>query len=289
MKLSKKKDQRTVKAFLVGEPGTGKTGCIAAIANAGYNVRILDLDGNLDPLFAYCTDEGLDNIEVRTLSEKLKNKPEMVTANNPTVFNDVMKMLDNWTYTDTDGEEVDLGPVGSWGPKDVLVIDSLTALGDASMRRIIYTQGRTDKGPRERDWMLAQKDQDAVVEILGSDIIPCNVLVTAHLKLVGPPQVESDDSTDQKSQKEKVQQLVPHKYFPSALGRALPPMIAKHFAYTLRFMNKELGGGKTKRIIRTTPTTDFDVKVPVKDLESELPLDSGLLTLFEKVHGDETV
>lgn len=284
MKLSKMKDQRVVKAMLVGFPGTGKTGSIAALANAGYNVRIIDLDGNLDPLLEYCTPEGLENVEIRSFSEKLKNKPGMlVPSGPPTVFNDVMKLLDEWAYTDPDGTEVDLGPVGAWGPKDVLVIDSLTALGVASMRRIIYTQGRTDKGPRIRDWGLAQTDQDAVMEVLGSAIIPCNVLVTAHLKLIGPPQVEDDDSTDQKQQKDKIQQLVPHKFFPSALGRALPPEIAKHFPFTLRYLSKELGGGKVRRIIRTLPSPDFDTKVPVKSLEGDLPLESGLLTLFEAV------
>ncbi len=45
----------------LGYPGAGKTGSWACLANAGYQLRIIDLDHNLDPLLEFIDEEkGLE-------------------------------------------------------------------------------------------------------------------------------------------------------------------------------------------------------------------------------------
>ena len=44
---------KRTKLLIVGDPGSGKTALLGSLANAGYNVRILDFDAGVDILFAY--------------------------------------------------------------------------------------------------------------------------------------------------------------------------------------------------------------------------------------------
>ena len=279
--------QRLVKALCLGYPGSAKTGSLAALINSGrYNVRILDFDGNYDPLYEYVKPEFYDKVEIRTFEDKLKMGTEkIIPSGAPRSFELAMKLLDNWKYTDKEtGEEIDLGPVSSWGPNDVLVLDSLTAMGSAAMRRVLYQTNRLTKGPTQRSWLLAMDDQENCVKMLTNSGIGCNVLVLAHLKLVGPKQEEDKDSEEQKAAKKELQNIIPFRLYPSALGRELPPKIAANFPFVLLYKSKIIGS-KVKRTILTQAQTEVDVKVPLVDIPKELPVESGLLTLFEKVQG----
>ena len=60
--FSQHPNQRRVKLLLVGDPGAGKTGLLATLANEDYKVRSLDLDNNLAILNAYLTEGKADNI-----------------------------------------------------------------------------------------------------------------------------------------------------------------------------------------------------------------------------------
>ena len=284
---SLKAKQRLVKALCLGYPGSAKTGSLAALINSGrYNVRILDFDGNYDPLLEYVKPEFYDKVEIRTFQDKLKMGTDKIIPNGPPrAFELAMKLLDNWKYTDKEtGEEIDLGPVSTWGPQDVLVLDSLTALGTAAMRRVLHQTNRLSKGPTQRSWLLAMDDQENCIKILTNESIKCNVLVTAHLKMVGPKQEEEKDSEETKDAKHKMQSIIPFRLYPSALGRELPPKIASNFPYVLLYTSKVIGN-KVKRTILTAPREDVDIKVPLVKIEKELPVEDGLLTLFETVQG----
>ena len=60
---------QTIKALFMGHSGAGKTGALAALAAAGYNVRVLDLDKGveilaglaMDPDSPYRHDSGKPN------------------------------------------------------------------------------------------------------------------------------------------------------------------------------------------------------------------------------------
>ncbi len=284
---SLKAKQRLVKGLCLGYPGSAKTGSLASLINSGrYHVRILDFDGNYDPLYEYVKPEFYGNVEIKTFEDKLKmGSDKIIPSGPPRAFELGMKLLDNWKYTDAEsGEVVDLGPITSWGPDDVLVLDTLTSMGRAAFRRVLHQQNRLTKGPRQRDWGLAMADQEACIELLMNDGINCNVLVMSHLKLIGPPKEEVTDSDEQKDAKHEVQGLIPYRLYASALGQELPPKIAANFPFVMLYRSKVIGS-KVKRTILTTAQKDVDVKVPLAGIEAELPVETGLLTLFEQVQG----
>ena len=225
-----------VKALCVGYPGSGKTGSLAALANAGYKLRILDFDGNFDPLLAYVEPQFRANVDIVTLKDRTHSgKKRIETMGKPTALPRAEDFLNRWKYKDAAGDEIDLGAPSQWGPDHVLVLDSLTNMGRAVMNWVLFIQDRVVKGPRKNDWGIAQGFQEGLVEkLMSREQVGCHTIVTAHLKMIGPPEFEMDDDDEVKKDKEKVRQHVSYKLFPSALGRALPPEIAKHCPYVLR-------------------------------------------------------
>ena len=94
------------KLLLVGDSGSGKTGSLASLANAGYNLRIADFDNGLDVLVNYLEPEALDRVHYFTFRDSLK------TAS---AYNEFVKKLESWK-----DDSVDFGSVKEWGDKDVL-------------------------------------------------------------------------------------------------------------------------------------------------------------------------
>lgn len=284
--LAAKTSDPLFKGLLVGYPGAGKTGSLACLANAGYNIRILDFDGNAAVLGEYVKPEFQPNVEIVALEDRLKMGSRKVeTLGTPTAFATALKYLDNWKYTEGD-REVDFGPVNKWTSNDVLVLDSLTGAGRAAFRRTLHMNARTgDKLPRIQDWGSAMSDQEAMIEILTSAYVPCHVIVTAHLVMIGPDNVEDEEDEVNKTNKEKAAKLVPTKLFPSALGRTLPPKIAEHFPITILAESREKGNS-TKRVLSFAPRKEVDLKLPwANRVASELPIETGLLEIFNAMKG----
>lgn len=287
--LASRTNDQLFKGLLVGYPGTGKTGALACLANAGYNIRILDFDGNIEPLARYVRPEFRENVEIVALEDRLKMGPRRVEPLGiPTAFATALKLLDNWKYKEGE-REVDFGPVTKWTSDDILVLDSLTGMGRAAFRRTIVLNGRTgDKLPRIQDWGAAMGDQEALIELLTSASVPCHVIVTAHLVMIGPDIAEADDDEATKAVKERELKLVPTKLYPSALGRTLPPKIAEHFPITL-MAEAKTSGNTIKRVLSFAPRKEVDLKLPWADLlPPELPIEDGLLTVFRTMKGQRT-
>jgi hypothetical protein len=288
-------------ALLVGRPGTGKTGSLCSLLEAGYNIRLIDLDRNLDPIVSYSSPSALKNIAVTTIFESHIEKPftigmggtkqtitRIVPVGAPKSYSKIMGLLDN--FVDDDG--VSYGPVKSWGPKDFLVLDSLTALGRICMERTLFMRNRQALGPRIQDWGEASSQQGALIEAIKEKAQGCNVLVTAHLKIIDPKFLGdvTDDDTDEDQRKKIVEamnksvSLIPPRLYPSAIGRALPQDIGSYFPAILRYQ-EETVGALTKRVITFDPAEDCDVKLPVAGLKGKLPIETGLLTIMKKLQG----
>ena len=262
-----------------------KSGSLACLANAGYNLRVADFDGHFADMAPFFTPEARARVEIVSLEDKLRDDARHIgPSGTPTAFGRFLKLWNNWEYETPEGK-VSLGPVRSWTRRDILVVDSMTAMGRANMRRTLALNNRTIDNRREADWGAAQHDEQEVMQILTGDDIPCHVVVTAHLKLIAPKDVEKTDDDLTKNIKEQVAEIVKARLFPSALGRANPPDIAQHFSTVLHF-DAEFVNGKEKRIIRTVPSPEVPcVKVPVGGLPRTLPIDTGMLTIFDALVG----
>ncbi|MDE2107255.1 MAG: hypothetical protein KGL39_59205, partial [Patescibacteria group bacterium] len=223
----------TLRILSKGFPGSAKTGSLASLANAGYNLRIADFDGNTDSLIPHLTPEALHRVEVVGLEDKLKDNGQFIEAQGaPTAFTRFMKLWNNWEYETPEGK-VSLGPVRSWTAKDILVVDSLTALGAAIMNRTLYVNNRTKMNRRDTDWGTAMGDQEDILKVITADDIPCHVIVTAHLNIIAPRDERKGDTDLTKQIKEEMAELIHPRYYPSALGWKLPQTIEQHFPVVL--------------------------------------------------------
>ena len=175
------------KLLLLADSKAGKTSSLISLVKAGYKLRILDLDNNLDPLRGLIMRECPEltaNVEFRTLRDKRKaTESGSIIDGFPRAFVNAVKMLDNWRYADG-GVDYDYGRPSEWGPEVILVIDSLSRLCDAAYdwRDAVTPVGKSG----ERDSRAVYGDsQDAIENLLAaltSATFATNVIVIAHIQ-----------------------------------------------------------------------------------------------------------
>ena len=272
--------------MIVGHPKSAKTGSLVSLINSGrYKVGILDFDNNPDPLTAYVQPEFRQNVSIITLEDSLRNESKFVgVSGEPTALRRAFQALDQWK----DGDQ-DWGPVKSWGPDHVLVIDSLTSMGEAAFRRTRFVNNRNILTTRDSDWGAAMKDQESMIEKVTSSEFRCNVVALCHLKMIGPKieRIAKEDSADLAAAKAAISlknaEEIETKWYPSALGRALPQTIGMHFP---AMVLAETRNGR--RVILTTPTEGLELGVPAPHIKPELPVETGLLTIFDAIRNQGT-
>ena len=267
--------------MIVGYPGAGKTGALACIANAGYKLRIIDFDGNLEPLLLHLDSRALPLVDAIHFEDELRSANKFIeVVGIPSAFNNALKSMKHWVTTDENGEEVDLGRSADWGPDTVVVIDSLTSMGTAAFNRTLKACNRNPMNCTRQIWGSAMADQDAAIRIMRGEKTRYHLVVLAHLKIIGPKDIEQGDTDLTKQLKASVAEIVPTRLFPSALGRQLSPEIGGRLP-TLILAEAQTRANSTKRVLVTEPRPELDLKVPVKGLPKTLPIESGLLTIFE--------
>lgn len=282
------KNKTPGRIMIVGYPGSAKTGCIACLANAGFKIRMLDFDGNYEPLLRFCTDEGLRNIDIFSCEDKLRQGARYhEVIGQPQAFANAWKMLDRWKYKNPDGTETDLGASKEWGPDHIVLLDSLTSMGKASFRRAQFLKNKTPENNTDAVWGFAMAEQDAMIEQLTSVSNHFHVIVLAHLKMIGPksPRREKGEEEDVTAMKIKIAadaaQLIPTRLFPSALGQQLPPEIGGHFPTLILAESVPLGNNKVVRRLKTIPRPELDLKVPSPNIPAEMDVKDGMLQVFK--------
>jgi len=278
--LSDHHSSDTTKLLLVGDSGSGKTGALASLAKAGYNLRILDLDNGLDILKNLLTTSGgpygedaAARVHFKTLTEPMRAIAGKLSPVKATVWTEMTKMLTEWK----DGE-TSLGPVTSWGPKDILVIDSLSTAAKAAYNHHRALNGRlaaVEEGNEwRRDMGASQSYVESLLQLLFDQAVSCNVIVIAHVTYVddqGTGLVAGDNR--------------PQTGYPAALGKALSPKIPRYFNTVL--MAKTVGtGSATKHKIFTKSQGIVSLKssAPLK-VKDSYELATGLAEYFEAVRG----
>ena len=261
--LEKHQSNEYTKLLCLGDSGSGKTGGLAPLVNAGYHLRILDMDNGLESLkqqvLRLCP-EKIANVEYRTLRDKRKASPSgPIIDGSPKAFIEAIRMLDRWRYVDG-GNEIDLGVPAEWGPDVILIIDSLTFLSDAAYdwREPLTPKGKEGKYDQRAVYKDAQDAIESVLALVTSEAFRTNVIVTSHVKYVDNP-----DGTK--------------KGYPTAVGSALSPQIPRYFNTVALFQTK--AGGK--RTLHTAATAMIDLKNPKPfEMAKEYPIETGLADLF---------
>lgn len=283
--LSQHHSSETTKLLLIGESGAGKTGALAALAAAGYNLRIIDLDNGLDILKDVLTGpkskyppEAINRVMAKTLTEPMRNINGKLFPAKASVWPTTIKLLSEWKDTDADGKEISLGPVTSWTSKDVLCIDSLTMLSTAAMNFQQSLNGHLgNSSVTQNEWRRdiggAQQFVESLLQTLYDTSIKCNVVVNSHIALVRE-RANGQDLPEEK---------LPMVGFPSAIGASLPPRIPRYFNSVL--LVKTVGSGMgTRHRIHTTSQGIVNAKTSAPTrVKPEYDIFDGLAKYFEDV------
>lgn len=266
--LEKHNSSIITKMILVGDPGSGKTGSLAALAHAGYELRILDLDNGIDVLKNLLMDpkspydkDAYKRVKYVTLTEKPGNLTRISTMAVPqsaTVWNRMARVLNDWKFPDEE-----LGSITTWDHNTVLVIDSMTLAGIAAYNFAAVQNSGTKVDPR-MVYFHAQNYLEYLVQCLYSEDVKCNVIVTSHISFVG-----GDDGA----------QLL-HGY-PTTIGRALSAKIGRYFNSILMIKTE----GKSRRLY-TAPTSRVELKntAPLR-VKEHYDIAHGLAEYFKDVQG----
>ena len=297
-----------VKALIIGKSGSGKTGALASLVAAGYNLRIIDTDKGVRPLRSLLMDprypyskliaaQGIDlnaavryepidiNMKLRAVVTKLPGEGSRSTSETLLAPMDakawarILTLLDKW-------EEggLDLGPVSSWDANDVLVIDSFSTLA-----KIVYyfsqsmngRLGARDQGyDYQRDVGEAQSQLTRLLELLYASSIKCNVIVITHITWVDESSGVASRPKTGAMEGGGISMSMPDG-LPSAIGRALSPQMPKYFNDT--FVVRATGTGESvRRTISTVPQEGVMAKASVY-LDREYPVASGLASIFSAI------
>lgn len=251
----------------VGNNGSGKTGALASLAVAGYNLRILDFDGGTEILAQLLSGNpaAIARVDVETFVDKYAVqigsgalRPTPATA----AFEKSMMKLGKWN---------DFGSPATWTSREVLVIDSLTYMGRAALNHVARMKGKLasldpkDFHPSQPDWGDAMGLQENLCAMLMG--LPCHVIVNSHVTFL-----TADGETAQEG-------------FPSALGSKLPPKIGGYFNSTLYFTKAGIGPNK-KLVIQTKGSGLVNTKTPAPGkVEAQYPIETGLADYFKALHG----
>lgn len=264
--LSKHQSGQTTKMLLVGDSGAGKTGALASLAQAGFNLRILDLDNGLDVLANLLSGpnspygkEAISRVSFQTLTDPMKNVGGKLIPVKASVWQRTMVQLNNWK---TETEE--FGPISSWTSNEILVIDSLTFLSSAALNFVLSMNGRLGGAVQQSDWYQGQQLIESLLQMLYDEGVKCNVIVLCHIAYIG------EDNG-------------PQRGYPNTLGKALPPKVGRYFNTIL--MAKTTGQGtalKRKIVTNVTGVIELKNSAPTK-VKSEYPLESGLADYFKDV------
>ena len=265
-KLSDHPSSVTTKMLLLGDSGAGKSGSLASLADAGYNLRIMDLDNGIDVLANLLksggySKEALGRVDYETLTDKMKGVNGKLMPAKASVWQRAVGLLDNWKT-----ETSDFGPISTWTPKDVLVIDSLSMLSTAAVNFVLAMNARLGQKPHLSDWGDAQDMIEKLMQMLYDDGVKCNVIVNTHIVYIG------EEGSAQRG-------------YPSCAGSKLPPKIGRYFNSIL--MIKSQGSGtmvKRKIITNSTPLVELKNTAPMR-VKPDYPIETGLAEYFRDFQG----
>ena len=251
--FSSHNNTKLVKMLLVGDSGSGKTGSLASLANAGYNLRILDFDNGLDILQSYLTPEGISRVSFQALQDKIIPGTLGPVVAGSTAFQGAMRALNSW---DT------FGNATTWGADTILVMDSLTFFSDAALTFVLQMNGRLNQHPQIQDYGEAMDLIENLISFCSSDALKCHFIANTHISYIG------------------------EKAYPMALGKKLPPKIPRYFNTVVRA--KTVGVGQSlRRVIATVSDPDIELKTTAPNkIPPELPLADGILTIFKVLRGE---
>ena len=274
------------KMLYLGHTGAGKTGSLASLAAAGYNVRILDLDKGTQILRDYMRNKerspylrerpGLWDAKTAAGATSrlsfVSLDETMVLVGPPgkqrftpkgDLWDKAMVQMNDWKDAGRD-----YGNIGTWGPRDILAIDGLSRLAQAAFNQQLAMSGNIGKFgttpiDARPDMYSAQIAVERLLLTLFSSAVKCHVIMICHIAVANNPEGILEG-------------------FPQTLGRALAPKIGQYFNHAL--LAKDVNGQR-KILTDTKGMVKLKTPAPLR-VKPEYDLETGLAEYFRDVAGE---
>lgn len=268
----------STKLLFIGHSGAGKTGALVSLIEAGFNLRILDMENKTHIIRNILRDnkkshlwEKLVSCQVVTDGAKIIGAQMIPTA---TAWPTMLKTLGNWPA---------LGNIGTWNENDILVLDSGTAAGKAATRFLLNLNGRISDLPGWSDYLAAQDLMDKLCATICSSEVKCNVIVISHIREVAKTRQE----VDSKGRQITIEEEGTRKGFAeTGTGKAFSPIIGRYFNSVL-LADTEGSGQSARHVIRTKTHDNIPLKNPAPgSVKPSYPLATGLAEFFATVRGE---
>lgn len=258
--------QPPVKLLILGDSGSGKTGLLASLAEAGYRLHILDFDLGTNPvLFNFTRPAAHANIIFEPLRDDVSMEGNFMKVKAANAFRRGMSLLDDWIDSETKEK---FGAPATFGPNAVVVIDSLSFMAKAALNFVVLKNGHTGK-ITQPDWGEAQNLVSGCLQKLTAQTFATNLIVMTHINWLEQPVGDPGE-----------ERFVVFKGAPSSIGKALNDEIPKYFNTMLGV--RRLG---TSGKIYTNPSNMIEYKFPVPGAKADYPSKSGLREIFKLLRG----
>lgn len=244
-----------IKAIIAAESGTGKTGLLWSLATAGFKLKIYDCDRGSQILASLLKSDpkALARVEVNLFTDKLKGGTTGFAKSDDkekSAWARFLDALNKWPDDPNSGPQ-------TWGTDTVMVVDSLTLLGQHALRHAMKLNSRAGKKPEWTDYGDAQAQLQSMFAMLYSDYVNCHILYLTHVSK------ETDKDGNFMGA------------FPSSIGKALNGVIPRYVNNTLTMKIVGMGAG-SKRYLCTQPTSNQIItKTEVLDVAKEYLASEG--------------
>ena len=256
--LDEHAETRVVKLLNVGDSKSGKTGSLASLARAGYNLYILDYDNGLDILVNLLHDDRdtLKRIRYEALRDTIVTQNGLPRLKSPIhAYKDAGRALQAW------GAE-------NFTPADVLVLDSLTTFSEAAFNEALMLSGRLNQRPLLQDYGWLADSVKLFIEMITDPSLNCHVIVSSHIRYF---------AADEESQTQA-------RGLPNAKGQEISRIVSRYFNSVV--LTRSMGtGAATRRLITTKPQGVVEVATSNPKTKDLYPVETGMAQLFKDLLG----
>lgn len=246
-----------IKMLNIGESKSGKTGCLAALAEAGFRLHVLDYDNGMDILKNLLAKNpaAMARVEYETLRDKvyMLNGTPMVKSP-PTAFRGAAEVLKGWD-------------ANSFNEDDVIVLDTLSTFTASAFQDALFRSGRLNQKPQLSDYGVMATNASLFLEMLCDPDMTCNFVVNTHIRYF-----QGDDETATQA-----------RGLPNAKGQEIPRTVSTMFNTVVLTHSVGTGPG-TRRVISTQPQGVIEVATSnPAGVKPQYPVAGGMADLFADI------
>jgi hypothetical protein len=248
---------------LLGNSGSGKSGALASLVKAGYNLFIADYDKGLEILKNVLKTEAVkDKVPPQTYLSRVDYEtcrdPSTMAGNIP-IPSDSKAWAKGIAYLEKAAK--------SATENDILVMDSASFAAKSALIYTLKINNRLAQRPWESDWGDAQRIVERMIDLLTANG-KAHVIATFHIDYRGDKEAG-----------------IPEKGFPATVGKALNTVIGRYFNHQLLLTQVGTGANIARRL-HTTTFQNIELKNTNPGVvKLDYPIATGLADYFRDVRG----